>query len=78
MLFDPIAFRIEEIMHSLPVQFQDFMYNHPAFFVVGVMFIYNSIRWFFWSGSKKRFSPDHCTNVLITGAAQGLGKLLAE
>ena len=32
----------------------------------------------FSSAAKKRFTADKCTNVLITGGVQGLGKLLAE
>ena len=54
------------------------MYYHPAWFAIGVMFIYNCIRWLFWRGSKKRFTPEQCTTILITGAVQGLGKLLTE
>lgn len=54
------------------------VYYHPAWFALTATFLYHFVRWLFWSSSKKRFTPELCTNIVITGAVQGLGKLLAE
>ena len=59
-------------------QVNDLVYYHPAWSILGMMFLYHTFRWIFWDSIKKRFTPEKCTNVLITGGAQGLGKLLTE
>ena len=59
-------------------QAHELAYYHPALFMVCLLFMYHAIRWVFWDGPKKRFTPENCTNIVITGAAQGLGKQLAE
>lgn len=51
---------------------------NPAYLILGVMFLYHSVQWCFLRTSKKRFTPECCTNIMITGGAMGLGKLLAE
>ena len=56
----------------------DVVYYHPAWSILGMMLLYHTFRWCFWNSIKKRFTPEKCTNVMITGGAQGLGKLLAE
>ena len=52
-------------------------YN-PAYLFLAVMFVYHAIRWVFMSMPKKQFTAEKCTNIMITGGAMGLGKLLAE
>ena len=52
-------------------------YN-PAYLFLAVMFVYHAIRWVFMSMPKKKFTAERCTNIMITGGAMGLGKLLAE
>jgi hypothetical protein len=59
-------------------QLEETIYYHPAWFIISVILLYQSIRWLLWNTAKKRFSADKCTNIMITGGAQGLGKLLAE
>lgn len=59
-------------------QLEDFLYSHPAWFSIILMFLYSSFRWLLWSTPKKHFTKERCTNIMITGGAMGLGKLLAE
>ena len=53
-------------------------HSNPAYLILGLMFLYHSVQWFFLRTIKKRFTPENCTNIMITGGAMGLGKLLAE
>jgi hypothetical protein len=56
----------------------DLWHYHPACLILALMFVYHAIRWLFLNTAKKRFTPERCTNIMITGGAMGLGKLLAE
>ena len=56
----------------------DFIYNHPACFILFMMMFYHCISWLCSTADKKRFSLERPTNIMITGGAQGLGKLLVE
>lgn len=53
-------------------------HSSPAYLILGIMFLYHALLWVFWRTAKKRFTPECCTNIMITGGAMGLGKLLAE
>ena len=53
-------------------------HSNPAYLILGIMFMYHSVLWLFLRSVKKRFSPENCTTIMITGGAMGLGKLLAE
>lgn len=59
-------------------QASDFIYQRPACFVLGTMLLYQFMSWVLSKNFKKRFSAEDPTNIMITGGAQGLGKLLAE
>ena len=56
----------------------DLWHYNPACFFLAMMFIYHAIRWVFMSMPVKKFTAERCTNIMITGGAMGLGKLLAE
>ena len=56
----------------------DLWHYSPACLFLALMFVYHAIRWVFMSTPRKRFTPEKCTNIMITGGAMGLGKLLAE
>ena len=56
----------------------DLIYYHPAVFGLRMMMLYHCMSLVCSSTDKKRFSVERPTNVMITGGAQGLGKLLAE
>jgi len=73
-----MMYSIEQTVLQASSQVQDLVYYHPAYFIVGMMFIYHTLRWLCWTSVKKKFTPEQCTNIVITGGAQGLGKLLAE
>ena len=80
-MFEQLVYILASMEHTALQaysQVADLVYYHPAWFILGVMFLYHSCRWMFWNGSKKRFTPEKCTNIMITGGAQGLGKLLVE
>ena len=68
----------EQYAYEAMSQVEDMWHYHPAWFVISLCFLYHSFRWCFSSVSKKRFTKENCTNIMITGGAQGLGKLLAE
>lgn len=56
----------------------DFIYYNPACFILTLMVLYQCMSWFCSNVDKKRFSVERPTNIMITGGAQGLGKLLVE
>ena len=77
-MLSQLAHTIETTLVDVMETLSDFVYYHPAWFVLGMMFIYHSMSWICSMTIKKHFTPERCTNVMITGGAQGLGKLLAE
>ena len=56
----------------------DFIYYNPGVFIITLMVLYQCMSWFCSNVDKKRFSVEQPTNILVTGGAQGLGKLLVE
>lgn len=70
--------RLESTLLNLTEQLSDFVYYHPAWFVLSMMLVYHSMSWVCSTSIKKHFMPERQTNIMITGGAQGLGKLLAE
>jgi len=70
--------RLETVCIDLYDLVSDFMYQRPACFVLGMMLMYHFMGWVCSRNFKKRFTSENPTNILITGGAQGLGKLLAE
>jgi len=77
-MLDQLFNDAEQGLLSVTSAVQDFVYYHPAYFIIGMMFLYHTINWLFLSSVKKLFSKENCTNIVITGGAQGLGKDLAE
>ena len=73
-----ILLQTERFAYAAASQIEEVIYYYPAWSIISLMLLYHTIRWLFWSTSKKRFTPERCTNIMITGGAQGLGKLLAE
>lgn len=70
--------RLEQALLDATERASDFIYYHPACFILGMMMLYHCMSWICSSTFKKRFTPEQPTNIMITGAAQGLGKLLVE
>ena len=56
----------------------DFIYESPACFILGMAILYQCMVWVCSRADKKHFAVEQPTNVMITGGAQGLGKLLVE
>ena len=69
---------IERLTLQGLAQVSELIYYHPAWSMICLMFLYSTLQWLFMGSIKKRFTPDRPTNIVITGAAQGLGKQLAE
>ena len=70
--------RFESVLLDVTDQVSDIVYHRPAVSILGMMMLYHCMSWVCSATYKKRFTPERPTNIMITGGAQGLGKLLAE
>ena len=52
--------------------------DHPFLSLLFLFVCYQTLRWACPPRSRKNFTTENCTNILVTGGAQGLGKLLTE
>lgn len=73
-----IAALVEQSALAALSQARHFMYHSPAWFIFGALIAYHLLQLLLIPQSRKTFSPESPANIVVTGAAQGLGKLLVK